>query len=94
MLGAPDIERCVAIRSLLNSDFMQDQSRSLANRVLQRCGDANTACQTEQAFLLTLARPPTPDERRLAGDFLESGSESLRDLSLALLNRNEFVYRP
>ena len=80
--------------SLLNSDFMQDQSRSLANRVLQRCGDANTACQTEQAFLLTLARPPTPDERRLAGDFLESGSESLRDLSLALLNRNEFVYRP
>ena len=80
--------------SLLNSDFMQDQSGSLAKRVLQRCGDADTACQTEQAFLLTLARQPTPDERGLAGDFLGSGPESLRDLSLALLNRNEFVYRP
>ena len=80
--------------SLLNSDFMQDQSRSLAERIAQRCGDADTACQAEQAFLLTLARPPTPDERRLAGDFLASGPESLRDLSLALLNRNEFVYRP
>ena len=80
--------------SLLNSDFMQDQSRSLAERVAQRCGNADTACQTEQAFLLTLARPPTPEERRLAGDFLASGPESLRDFSLALLNRNEFVYRP
>ena len=80
--------------SLLNSDFMQDQSRSLADRVLARCGDVDTACQTEQAYLLTLARPPTPDERRLASDFLTSRPESLRDLSLALLNRNEFIYRP
>ena len=80
--------------SLLNSDFMQDQSRALADRLLRQCGGADRGCLVEAAFDLTLSRSPTADEARLADDFLAARPEGLRDLSLALLNRNEFVYRP
>lgn len=80
--------------SLLNSDFMQDQSHSLADRILRHCGESDTDCQIRRAFELTLARPPSAAEHGLAGDFLRSRPHSLRDFALALLNRNEFVYRP
>ena len=80
--------------SLLNSDFMQDQSRSLAGRILQHCGESDTDCQVGRAFEFTLARQPTAAERALADSFLRSGSHALHDFALALLNRNEFVYRP
>ena len=80
--------------SLLNSDFMQDQSQSLADRILRHCGESGTDCQIRRAFELTLARPPSAAEHGLAGDFLRSRPHSLPDFALALLNRNEFVYRP
>ena len=80
--------------SLLNSDFMQDQSRSLAGRILQHCRESDTDCQVQRAFEFTLARHPTAAERALADSFLRSGSHALNDFALALLNRNEFVYRP
>ena len=80
--------------SLLNSDFMQAQSRSLARRILRDCGESDTECQIRLGFDLTLARRPTPIERGIASDFLRSGSNALQDFALALLNRNEFVYRP
>ncbi len=80
--------------SLLNSDFMHDQSRSLAKRILGQCGEDDASCQVQQAFELTLARTPTAEEQRLAAEFLISGPHALQDFSLALLNRNEFVYRP
>ena len=77
--------------SLLNSDFMQDQSKAFADRVRTECGD-DPGCAVEQAYHFALARQPNATERALAAEFL-SGSE-LSDLCLALLNRNEFVYRP
>ncbi len=80
--------------SLLNSDFMQDQSHSLAGRILQHCRESDTDCQVQRAFEFTLARHPTAAERALADSFLRSGSHALNDFALALLNRNEFVYRP
>ena len=80
--------------SLLNSEFMQEQSHSLARNILRRCGEKGTACQIEQAFQLTLSRQPTYQEQRLAEDFLAVRADALHDFSLALLNRNEFVYRP
>ena len=80
--------------SLLNSDFMQDQSRSLAIRILRHCGESDTDCQIRRAFEFTLARKPSAAEHGLATDFLRSRPESLQDFALALLNRNEFVYRP
>ena len=80
--------------SLLNSDFMQDQSRSLAGRILRHCGESDTDCQIGRAFEFTLARQPSAAERALADNFLHSGSRALHDFALVLLNRNEFVYRP
>ena len=80
--------------SLLNSDFMQEQARALASRVSRRCDGEARPCLVGEAFALTLARSPTPRERDLADAFLASGTGTLRDFALALLNRNEFVYRP
>ncbi len=82
--------------SLLNSDFMQVQARSLAEKLRRECGAGDSLCQIRSLFQITLARDPTPAERNLAGHFLASpaGADRLHDLSLAILNRNEFVYRP
>ena len=80
--------------SLLNSDFMQEQARALADRVSRRCGGEDPSCLVGEAFALTLARRANSRERDLAEAFLASGPDTLRDLALALLNRNEFVYRP
>ena len=80
--------------SLLNSGFMQDQSRALADRLRRECAEEGTGCVVERAFQLTLARKPSEYEDQIARAFLASGPEALRDFSLALLNRNEFVYRP
>ena len=80
--------------SLLNSGFMQEQSRALAERLQAACERDDLNCQIEQAYGLTLARRPTRHERRLAESYLRSRADGLQDFSLALLNRNEFVYRP
>lgn len=80
--------------SLLNSGFMREQAVALANRLRRDCGDEGTGCLVRRAFHLTLGRRPTDREERLAESFLASGPEVLSDFSLALLNRNEFVYRP
>ncbi|MCY4189360.1 MAG: DUF1549 and DUF1553 domain-containing protein [Bryobacterales bacterium] len=80
--------------SLLNSEFMHDQARSLAGRILRHCAGSDTDCQVRRAFEFTLARQPTPAERAMAGSFLRAGSHALQDFALVLMNRNEFVYRP
>ena len=80
--------------SLLNSDFMQAQSRAFAARLRRACGTGNAGCQIDRAYRFALARRPTPAETRSAEAFLASDPERLQDFSLALLNRNEFVYRP
>ena len=80
--------------SLLNSGFMQEQSSSLAERLRRQCGNSDTECQIAAAFDLTLARRPSAREEQLASGFLEARPEGLDDFALAMLNRNEFVYRP
>jgi len=79
--------------SMLNSDFMQEQSRAFANRLLAECRKDNRGCEVTTAWKLALGRAPTPDERALAGKFFARGG-NLPDMCLALLNRNEFVYVP
>jgi hypothetical protein len=78
--------------SLLNSDFMQEQSQAFANRLQRECKGARS-CEIGTAWKLALARPPKPAETQLAQAFLAKGG-SLTDMCLALLNRNEFVYVP
>jgi hypothetical protein len=79
--------------SLLNSDFMHEQSQALATRVNSACkGDAD--CQARTAYSLTLERLPRPDEQTMARQFLTQKRMPLEDFCKALLNRHEFVYIP
>ncbi|MEZ5362719.1 MAG: DUF1549 and DUF1553 domain-containing protein [Bryobacterales bacterium] len=79
--------------AMLNSDFITKQSRAFARRLQKDCGD-DRSCQIEQAYALTLARKPTQEERSLAAEFFADNETRLSDFCLALVNRNEFVYRP
>ena len=78
--------------SLMNSDFMQEQSQAFAQRLRSTCRNDST-CAIKRAWTLTLARNPSTQEQKLAKSFLSTGG-SLADMCLALLNRNEFVYVP
>lgn len=78
--------------TLMNSDFMQEQSGLFAERLQRECG-ADSGCSVRRAYKLTLGRPPRPEEEAMARTFFgEKGT--LRQFCLAMLNRNEFVYLP
>ena len=78
--------------TMFNSGFMQEVSSALALRLEKACR-ADRTCSVKTAWQLALARPPRPAEAKLAADFFRSGG-TLADFSLALLNRNEFLYVP
>ena len=71
--------------SLLNSDFMHEQSQALA---------ARAGGQPRTAYALTLQRPPRPEEEKMARQFLTQKRMPFEDFCKALLNRHEFVYIP
>jgi len=79
--------------SLLNSDFIQAQAASFAERLESDCGQ-DRECAVKRGYELTLARAPKDDELESAVSFLGAADSELADFCLALLNRNEFVYRP
>ncbi len=79
--------------SLLNSDFMHEQSQTLAARVDEKC-KGNLDCRLKTAYQITLQRPPRPEEQQLARQYLTQKSLPLEDFCKALLNRHEFVYIP
>ncbi|MEO8368182.1 MAG: DUF1549 and DUF1553 domain-containing protein [Candidatus Solibacter sp.] len=78
--------------TMFNSGFMQEVSQALALRLENACG-ADRACRVNTAWQLALARRPRPPEAKLAADFFRTGG-TLADFSLAILNRNEFLYVP
>ncbi|MEJ7606293.1 MAG: DUF1549 and DUF1553 domain-containing protein [Bryobacteraceae bacterium] len=78
--------------SLMNSEFMVNQSQVFANRLRAEC-KGDIACQIQRAYKLTLARSPEAGEVAMAREFLK-GEVELADFCLALLNRNEFIYLP
>lgn len=79
--------------SLFNSDFMQEQSKAFADRLQTACAQRGNSCVIDTAWRLALSRPPRPAEQQLAAKFLAGGG-SVAEMSLALFNRNEFVYVP
>jgi hypothetical protein len=79
--------------SLLNSDFMQDQSKAFASWLEAACKHRRKSCEVKLAWRLAFSRYPSPAESKLAFRFLANGG-SLREMCLAILNRNEFVYVP
>ena len=78
--------------TLMNSEFMRQQSEAFAKRLETECG-ADRACQLRRAYKLTLARVPAANEIKMANEFF-AGDGSMPDFCLALLNRNEFIYIP
>ena len=78
--------------SLMNSDFMHEQSEAFAARLETACR-ADRNCAVKLAYQLALARAPQKKELEVARAFFRKDA-SLADFCLALLNRNEFVYVP
>jgi len=75
--------------ALLNSAFMQDQSRILASKVQS----------VEDAWKRVLLREPSATERRTADEFIERQTQrlgsrpaALAELARGLMNLNEFLY--
>jgi hypothetical protein len=79
--------------SMMNSDFMQAQSRIFASRLQNACPKHNLACELPHAWRFAFSRDPTPVESKLAAQFVAKGG-TLQEMCLAILNRNEFVYVP
>ncbi len=79
--------------TLLNGSFMQQRSAEFAERLKSVCGE-DAECSVEKAYRFALARSPSAEEAGMAREFLMAPDARLSDFCLALLNRNEFVYRP
>jgi hypothetical protein len=87
--------------NLFNSDFIQEQARHFAERLVREAGD-NAGRQIEHAYRLALARPPSDGERRALRAFLQAeaartaGPDARRtalvQLCRVIFNLNEFVY--
>lgn len=90
--------------TLFNGDFVTQQSRYLAGRLVSDAGP-RPADQIDLAWRLALARRPTPDERVSMLQFLERETAAAREregenapfyalsqLARVLFNLNEFVY--
>jgi len=92
---------------LLNSQFMQEQSEALAQRLLRETGTKNKLAVIERAIHLALARPASKVEHSVLGHFFDRQQErwssrkkdAAQSYQLALiatckviLNLNEFIY--
>jgi hypothetical protein len=78
--------------TLINSDFMTEQSAAFAKRIEAEAARSETA-RVSRAYELALARKPAKAELTLAHDFFRKGG-TLPEFCLALLNRSEFLYVP
>jgi hypothetical protein len=83
--------------TLMNSDFMADESNAFADRLLREfrpaAGMSRTQVLITDAYRLALGRAPSAAEMRLGLDFMKQGGR-LPEFCLALLNRSEFLYIP
>ena len=75
--------------TMLNDEFVLHQAKLFADRV-REAAPADTAKQVDLAYRISLARSPSPEEAKLAADFLRK--RELADFTLVLLNLNEFLY--
>jgi mono/diheme cytochrome c family protein len=83
--------------TMLNDAFVLEQANHFAARVAREAGPDSTK-RVERAFLLALARRPTPAEAARCVEFLRrqgsrlSGDGALAQLCHTLLCSNEFLY--
>jgi hypothetical protein len=85
---------------LMNSDFILDQSRHFAQRLLAESPSGDDKARVTLAWRLAYQRAPSPEEVNLSCKFLQKqkrGSKgvdltSLSNLCQQLLASNEFLY--
>jgi hypothetical protein len=77
------------VLELLNGSFTNGMAEALAERLRKEAGD-NAAAQVELAYELAAGRPPKPEERAIAVEFLSS--HPLREFALSIMNLNAFLY--
>ena len=77
--------------NLMNSDFVIDQSRRIADRAVQDA-DGESDRALSRCFELLLGRPPTAHERETCGEIVEDGELTL--VCRAIINSNEFAFIP
>lgn len=78
--------------SMINSDFLTEQSAAFGRRVRSEA-PAGKGAQVKRAYLVALGRSPRVTEIRMAQQFFARGG-TLQEFCLALLNRSEFLYVP
>jgi hypothetical protein len=76
---------------MLNGTLSNDVAAAFAGR-LERDSDGDVDRQVDRAFRLALGRPPTPQERTLAREFLRD--QTTKEFALAMFNLNGFLYVP
>ncbi|MFN8006599.1 MAG: DUF1553 domain-containing protein [Terriglobia bacterium] len=76
----------------LNSDFILNQSKSLAQRI-QKEGGGSAQEFVQKAYELLFQRSPVDEELRLGKEFLNSGSNAPSYYAQVLLSTNEFLLR-
>lgn len=74
--------------TLLNNEFVLDQSKRFAARLQAMSADGNE--QLRLAYEIALGRQPNADERAVAAEFLKTNR--IDDLAHVLLNLSEFLY--
>ena len=76
---------------VLNSDFMIEQGRRFAERLRDEAGDSEEA-RLQRAYRLLFGREATPEETRVASEFLNGDGNGWPQLAQILLGANEFTY--
>tara|TARA_R110002049_G_scaffold285698_1_gene466656 strand:- start:20280 stop:23087 length:2808 start_codon:yes stop_codon:yes gene_type:complete len=77
--------------NLMNSDFVMDQSKRIADRAMKRA-DGDVTKAIDECFELLLCRKPDPQEHKDCLELANTGDLSL--VSRALINSNEFAFLP
>ena len=76
---------------VLNDPFVRQQAKHFARLLESRPGDDPHAA-VERAYWLSLSRPPTQEELRLAVEFLKKEGQDLLNFCHTLFTLNEFIY--
>ncbi|MEC7385311.1 MAG: DUF1553 domain-containing protein, partial [Planctomycetota bacterium] len=76
---------------LMNSPEVEQASSQFADR-LRKLAEGDLGKAVVLAYRLTLARPPTDSEARVAMEYLEGDFERLQHLAWLLFNLDEFIY--
>ena len=76
---------------LMNSPEVEQASSQFADR-LRKLAEGDLGKAVLLAYRLTLARPPTDSEARVAMEYLEGDFERLKHLAWLLFNLDEFIY--